>query len=90
MKTQNSDTWAITQAQEFGVNAKPVVFSVRGPVVNRNRTGAATSNRVTGSLSVTEMVVGGQKNQFALTRPTFGVKGYNVQQTSMFEPYYKI
>jgi hypothetical protein len=36
------------------------------------------------------MVVGGNKKNASLTRPKFGVKGYEVQQTSMFEPYYKI
>lgn len=60
------------------MSAKPVVFSVRGPVMNRNKTGAATSNRMPNSLSLNEMVLGGQKNQFALTKPKFGVKGYNV------------
>lgn len=37
-----------------------------------------------------EMISVGQKNTFNLLNPKFGVKGYSVQQTSMFEPYYKI
>lgn len=90
LATQNSQTWAKNQSLEFGVSAKPVVFSVRGPVINRNKTSCATSKKRENDLSLNEMVEGGNKIAFALTQPKFGVKGYNIQQTSQFEPQYKI
>jgi hypothetical protein len=40
--------------------------------------------------TVYEMVSTGNKVQYNLTNPKFGVKGYNVQDSFLHEPLYKI
>ena len=40
--------------------------------------------------TVYEMVATGNKNSYNLTNPKFGVKGYNVQDSFLDEPLYKI
>lgn len=41
-------------------------------------------------LSVYEFISVGMKNTFNLTQPKFGVKGYEIQDSSMKDKLYKI